>query len=153
MSYFIHEGVNAICTFQISPSPQKFVATRSYSVLSKDTDKAWLTAADKNIDVPFICKSPVNVFASFLALGAGILVGAALFVSGPIGWGIAIACATVSFVVAAHEAKEIKHKCSGMLLAGEWAIKHSTVKLDGKQVVVHSSLLTCKAGGGTNTYY
>jgi hypothetical protein len=147
MSYFIHEGVNAICTFQISPSPQKFVATRSYSVLSKDTDKAWLTAADKNIDVPFICKSPVNVFASFLALGAGILVGAALFVSGPIGWGIAIACATVSFVVAAHEAKEIKHKCSGMLLAGEWAIKHSTVKLDGKQVVVHSSLLTCKAGG------
>lgn len=140
---YIPKNAYAVCTFQLNSKPQKLITSRSQVTVVND-DLPLLTVQDKNIDAPFICKSPVNMAASFLAFGAGLLV-AALLVSNPIGWVVVGSLALA--VGTGLTLNAIAHKCSSPMKAGEWTLFNPTVKIDGEMTLTQISMLTCSSGG------
>lgn len=146
---YIPEGTYAVCTFQMGVTPQKLIASRSeVSVFHKG--KPLLTVEDKNLEVQFTCKSPVSFAASFLAFGAGLIVGA-LLVSNPIGW-IAAGCVMVAVGVA-YRIKSINHKCTGPMKAGQWMLYHPNVKFNGHNAITQMSMLSCSNGGIVKPFF
>lgn len=146
---YIPEETFAVCTYQLSPSPQKFIASREkVSVFSNG--KPLLTTADKNLQEPFVCKSPVNIAASLLAFGAGILVGA-LLVSNPIGW-IVAGCLVVA-AGAAYAVVAVSHKCTSPMKSGNWMMYKSTVRFNGHNAITEVSLLKCGSGGVLKAFF
>lgn len=138
---YIPEETYAVCTYQMGAEPKKFIASRSkVSVFHTDKPLPLLTIEDKNLDEQFKCKAPINWAATFLAVGAGIL----LVASGPVGWCIAGAALVtgVYFVV-----KSITHKCTDPMKAGMWMLFHPSVKFDGYNAITHISMLKCDKGG------
>ena len=84
---YLYKGNSVVCTFQTSPTPQTLVTTRSKITAFHKNDKTpLLTKEDKNIKVNFVCKLPVHLGVSWLAFGIGLLAGAAVILSGPVGW-------------------------------------------------------------------
>lgn len=103
---YIYEGNYAVCTFQMTPAPQKLVASRinprpisdsevlhlnekgeiittplppyniNVTTFHQD-DKILLNIRDKNAEVTFGCKLPTQLATTFLAFGAGLLGGLA----------------------------------------------------------------------------
>lgn len=146
MSYsYIPEDTYAVCTFQMDPSPQKFIASRS-SPSAMHKGKFLLTKEDKNLNERFTCKSPVNIAASLLAFGAGL----ALVVSGPVGWTIAGAALIGA---ALYTVKVVTHKCTSPMQAGSWQLYHETVRLDGHHALTQVSLLSCDNGGVLKPFF
>lgn len=142
---YIPKNVFAVCTFQTDAEPRKFIDMRSeISVFyDKNQKRTLLTVADKNIDKEFPCKSPKNAMWSFLAFGAGLIVGA-LLISNPIGWIIA---GVAAIAIGAYYATQISHKCSGALGKGNWKIVHQSVLFNKEYAITHNSMLICDAGG------
>ncbi|WP_412465784.1 hypothetical protein [Pedobacter sp. KLB.chiD] len=145
---YIPKNVYAVCTFQTDGTPRKFVDTRSeISVFYSKGSRTLLTVDDKNIDKEFPCKSPKNAMWSFLAFGAGLLLGAALLALGPVGWLIVGVVAATSIGLGVYHATQISHKCSGSLEKGNWKIEHPTVRFNKKNAITQNSMLICDAGG------
>lgn len=142
---YIPKNVYAVCTFQTDGVPRKFIDTRSeISVFYSKGSRTLLTIDDKNIDKEFPCKSPKNAMWSFLAFGAGLIVGA-LLLSNPIGWVIAAGIGVMA--IGLYHATQISHKCSGSLGKGNWKIEHQTVRFNKKNAITQNSMLICDAGG------
>jgi len=144
-SYLVKDKVFAVCTYQLSADPEKFSNTRTTpTVFYQNNKQPILTVADRNLNCQFTCKSPWGFASSFLAFGAGLIIGA-LLLSTPLGWvalGIAfVAIGAVLAVSAAH------HKCTDPLQAGEWRLTHSSVRINGQIAVTRSSMLLCGTGG------
>lgn len=147
---YIPEDTYAVCTYQMGAKPQKFIASRSkVSVFHKDK-KPFLTIEDKNLDVEFTCKSPVNIASSFLAFGAGLIVGA-LLVSNPIGW-IVAGCLVVAVGVA-YTVKAINHQCTSPMKAGQWVLYQPNVKFNGHNAITQMSMLSCSSGGIVKPFF
>lgn len=147
VSYIPQNKVFAVCTYQLSADPQKFSFSRQkVSVYYQNTNQPLLTVDDKNLMMPFTCKSPWNIAGSLLAFGAGILVGA-LLLSNPLGWvafaaaGVLLTTGIVKTVVA------IKHKCTEPLKGGQWFLAHNSVKTNGSSTITRSSILKCGNSG------
>ncbi len=144
---YIPKNVFAVCTFQTDGVPRKFVDARNeISVFFSMGSRTLLTVEDRNIDKEFPCKSPKNSMWSFLAFGAGLIVGAALILSGPIGWTV-IALGAGMMAFGAYQATKISHKCSGALGKGKWKIEHPTVRFNKQNAITQNSILVCDAGG------
>jgi hypothetical protein len=142
---YIPEETYAVCTYQMGASPQKFIASRNkVSVFHKG--KPLLTKEDKNLDVQFTCKSPVNIGAALLAFGAGL----ALVASGPIGWAIAGAALIGAAIYAV---KVITHKCTSPMKAGNWMLFHPNVKFNGHNAITQISMLKCDNGGVLKPFF
>ncbi len=149
---YIPEGTYAVCTFQMGATPQKLVASRSkVSVFHKG--KPLLTMEDKNIEFQFSCKSPVSLAASFLAFGAGLIMGAALFLSGPIGWIVAAGGCLAVVIGVAYRQKAITHKCTGPMKAGQWMLYQPKVKFNGHNAITEMSMLSCSNGGIVKPFF
>lgn len=145
---YIPKNVYAVCTFQTDSSIKQFVDTRGeISVFySKGQIRTLLTVEDKNINEEFPCKSPKNAMWSFLAFGAGLIVGAALVLSGPIGWAV-IAVGVGVMAVGAYHATQINHQCTGALSKGNWKLEHQKVRFNKQKAITHNSMLLCDSGG------
>lgn len=145
---YIPKDVYAICTFQTDAEPRQFIPTRGTITVFYGTDmsKPLLTIDDRNINKEFPCKSPKNAMWSFLCFGAGLIVGAALVLSGPVGWAV-IAIGVGSIAYGAYQATKIDHMCTGSLEKGTWKIEHQTVKFDKAKAITQNSMLVCDAGG------
>lgn len=144
---YIPKNMYAICTFQTDSVPRKFIDTRSeISVFYSKGSRTLLTIEDKNIDKEFPCKSPKNAMWSFLAFGAGLIVGALLVLSGPIGWTV-IALGAGLMAYGVYHATQISHKCTGALNSGSWKIEHPTVRFNKQNAITKNSMLVCDAGG------
>lgn len=145
---YIPKGVYAICTFQTDAEPKQLIPTRSTITVFYGTDatRPLLTVEDKNINKEFPCKNPKNAMWSFLCFGAGLIVGAALVLSGPVGW-LVIGVGVGMLAMGAYKATKVDHMCSGSLENGSWKIDHQTVKFDKKNAITHNSMLLCDAGG------
>lgn len=147
---YIPKDVYTICTFQTDAEPRQLIVTRGTITVFYGTDKTrpLLTVDDRNINREFPCKSPKNAMWSFLCFGAGLIVGAALVLSGPVGWAI-IAVGVGMMAVGAYQATKIEHKCSGALgdSSSSWKIEHMTVKFDQKNAITQNSMLSCSTGG------
>ncbi|MDY0906249.1 hypothetical protein [Pedobacter sp. CFBP9032] len=142
---YIPKNVYAVCTFQTDSATRKFIDTRSeISVFYSKGSRTLLTIEDKNIDKEFPCKSPKNAMWSFLAFGAGLIVGA-LLLSNPIGWVIAAGIGVMA--IGLYHATQISHKCTGALGKGNWKIEHQTVKFNKQNAITQNSMLICDAGG------
>lgn len=153
VSYIPQNKVFAVCTFQLSGSPQKFSYSRGkVSVYYQNNEQPLLTVDDKNIMEQFTCKSPWNIAGSLLAFGAGILVGA-LLLSNPLGWvafaaaGVLLTTGIVKTVVA------INHKCTEPLKGGNWFLAHNSVKINGASAITRSSILKCGNGGVLTPFF
>jgi hypothetical protein len=145
---YIPKNVYAVCTFQTDGAPRKFIDTRSeISVFYSKGSRTLLTVQDKNIDKEFPCKSPKNAMWSFLAFGAGLLLGAALLALGPVGWLIVGIVAATSIGFGIYHATQISHKCTGSLNSGNWKIEHQTVRFNKQNAITQNSMLVCDAGG------
>ncbi|WP_370900665.1 hypothetical protein [Chryseobacterium gossypii] len=146
---YIPKDVYTICTFQTDLEPRQLIPTREIITVFYGTDKTrpLLTVEDRNINKEFPCKSPKNAMWSFLCFGAGLIVGALLIASGPVGW--LIVAGVASMAIGAYYATKIEHKCSGALgdSSSSWKIEHMTVKFDQKHAITHNSMLSCSAGG------
>jgi len=60
VSYIPEDKVFAVCTYQLSSTPQKFSHSRStFNVYYENTKQPILTVDDKNIMVEFTCKSVI----------------------------------------------------------------------------------------------
>lgn len=150
-SYIAENKVFTACTFQLDSEPKKLIHSRSnLTVFYKgNTEYPLLTMNDKNLDKPFICKSPANLAGALLAFGAGLIVGA-LLLSNPLGWvaigvmatGVIIAGAGVVAAVAT-----INHKCTDPLNGGKWELTHDSVRFDQSIAITRSSILKCGSGG------
>lgn len=145
---YIPKDVYAICTFQTDAEPRQLIPTRETITVFYGTDmtRPLLTVEDKNINKEFPCKNPKNAMWSFLCFGAGLIVGAALVLSGPIGW-LVIGIGVGMMAIGAYQATKVDHMCSGSLGNGTWKIEHQTVKLDKKNAITQNSMLSCDAGG------
>lgn len=150
---YIPKNTFAVCTFQLGSKPQKFIDSRKeVSVFHKNKDTPLLTVQDKNLEIEFTCKSPVNAMASFLAFGAGI-VAFALLASNPVGW-IVLGCAAVALVAGAvYVAKVINHKCTNPMKGGEWLLFHPSVKFNGYNAITQVSMLKCGNGGVLKAFF
>lgn len=143
---YIPEETYAVCTYQMGAKPQKFIASRNkVSVFHKDK-KALLTIEDKNLDVQFTCKSPVNIGAALLAFGAGL----ALVASGPVGWAFAGLALIGGAVMAV---KAINHKCTSPMKAGQWMLYQPNVKFNGHNAITQISMLSCSSGGVLKPFF
>ena len=88
---YIPEETYVVCTYQMSATPQKLIASRNKDKNKdkvKDKDKVenknkvtvfhnrkpLLTEEDKNLKEQLPCKFPINLSASFFAFGAGIMI-------------------------------------------------------------------------------
>lgn len=145
---YIPKNVYIICTFQTDAEPRKLVDTReTISVFyGKDMERPLLTIKDRNINKEFPCKSPKNAMWSFLCFGAGLIVGAALVLSGPVGWAI-IAIGVGAMAYGAYQSTKIDHLCSGSLGKGNWKLEYKKVKFDQEYAITQNSVLICDAGG------
>lgn len=147
-SYIAKDLVYTVCTNQLSASPQKLSNSRKTPTVFYGVDKECplLNIEDRNIDKPFVCKSPWNAALGFMAFGAGLIVGA-LLLTNPVGWIIAAGAALVAIgIVKAISAAN--HKCTDPLSNGEWKLLHSTVKFNGSPAITRSSILICGISGG-----
>lgn len=141
VSFIPQDKVYAVCTYQLSPSPQKFSYSRETpSVFYQNTKQPILTVDDKNLMEEFKCKSPANTIGSLLAFGAGLV----LFATGPIGWVIAGAIAVVAIGIAVAI---ITHKCTDPLKGGNWFLAHNSVKVNGASAITRLSILKCGNSG------
>ncbi|RNL85957.1 DUF4280 domain-containing protein [Sinomicrobium pectinilyticum] len=145
---YIPENTKVVCTLQTDSSPKELIITRGkVSVIKKSEDTPLLTEKDLNINEQFACKNAANAMASFFAIAAGIVVGAALIASGPVGWVVAGVAAAGFAAAGTYHATQIKHKCSPGLEAGQWNFTHHSVKLDGHPAITQISILSCNEGG------
>lgn len=151
VSYIPQNKVFAVCTFQLSTSPQKFSYSRGkVSVYYQNNEQPLLTVNDKNIMEQFTCKSPWNIAGSLLAFGAGLIVGA-LLLSNPIGWvvlGVAVVGAGAIMTI-----KAVTHKCTDPLKGGNWFLAHNSVKINGASAITRSSILKCGSGGVLTPFF
>lgn len=156
VSYIPQNKVFAVCTFQLSASPQKFSFSRDkLSVYYQNTDQPLLTVDDKNLMEEFTCKSPWNLAGTLLAFGAGLIVGA-LLLSNPVGWVVAGAIAVGSLMVVGGAVATIvaaTHKCTGPLKGGQWFLAHNSVKINGASAITRSSILKCKSDGVLTPFF
>ncbi len=144
-SSYLPEMTYGVCTNQMNSEPGKLVATRATrSVFYKE--KVLLTKVDKNVEIAFTCKSPVNMAAAFLAFGAGLLVVA----SGPIGWCIAGAALAAGAIYAY---KAYTHKCTKYLQNGNWTLINEKVYFDKQKALTIQSMLSCKNGGVVKPFF
>lgn len=146
---YIPNKTPVVCTYQTSPAPSQLIVTRNnVTVMYKSKKEPLLTIADKNVQVAFSCKVLINLAASLFAFGAGLLLGAALILSGPVGWAViavgatVMAAGAVTYVVA-----KVSHTCTPNLEAGTWSLQHNTVKLDQGSALTQMSILTCGKSG------
>ncbi|QXP59337.1 hypothetical protein [Olleya sp. HaHaR_3_96] len=146
---YIPNKTPTVCTYQTSPSPSQLIVARpTVTVMHKSKKEPLLTVADKNIQIAFVCKIPMNLAGSLLAFGAGLLLGAALILSGPIGWAvIAVGAAVMAAGAVTYVVAKVSHTCTPNLSAGAWSFQHSTVKFDQASAVTQMSLLTCGKSG------
>ncbi|MDR6527982.1 hypothetical protein [Chryseobacterium rhizosphaerae] len=149
---YIPKDVYAVCTFQTDAEPRQFIDTRNAPTVfyGTDTTRPLLTVADKNIrDKEFPCKSPKNAMWGFICFGAGLIVGALLVLSGPIGWAALAVGAGVLLCAGAaiYHGTKINHLCTGSLEKGTWKIEHEKVTFDKQKAITQNSILVCDAGG------
>ena len=146
---FIPNMVNTVCTFQTSSGPSMLIITRSKVTTIYDKSgnaRPLMTIEDRNVQVQFTCKAEKHSFFSFVALGAGLILGAALILSGPIGWAV-MAAGAIAIGIGIYHATQMKNKCTPGLSAGDWHIGHPTVKIDGASAITQKSILKCEKGG------
>jgi len=143
---YIPNKTPIVCTYQTTPAPSELIVTRSaITVMYKTKEEPLLTVQDKNIQMEFTCKLDAGGWRSMMAFGAGLIVGAALILSGPVGW--AVIAVGAGIMAAGYVASKVVHKCTPHLEAGTWALNHSTVKLDGAPALTQMSILTCSRSG------
>ncbi len=151
MKGYIEEGGLAVCTYDLSGTPQKLVrddTKRHVTVATKKGKAPLLTVVDKGVMAQFTCKSPAKFWGGLATLVAGIAIGALLIASGPVGWFIAGALAAsaafgIVAVVRAH------HVCNSALeISPDWTFPHDKTIIDKhKAILYNQSLLNCKQGG------
>ncbi|MCA6068464.1 hypothetical protein JI747_014860 [Chryseobacterium sp. RG1] len=148
VSYIPQDKVFAVCTYQMSSAPQKFSFSRKkINVYYENNKQPVLTVDDKNVMVEFTCKSPANLAGTLLAFGAGLAVGALVFLSGPVGW-IAFGVGAAIFVGGAIATiSAVNHKCTDPLNSGQWFLAHNSVKINGASAITRSSILKCGNSG------
>ncbi|KPH12804.1 hypothetical protein [Chryseobacterium sp. ERMR1:04] len=148
---YIPKDVYTICTFQTDAEPRQLIPTReSITVFyGNDQTRPLLTMEDRNISKEFPCKSPKNAMWGFICFGAGLIVGALLVLSGPVGWAVLAVGAGVLLCAGAavYHATKINHLCTGALTKGKWNIEHEKVTFDKHKAITQNSILLCDAGG------
>lgn len=146
---YIPQEIYAVCTNQMSATPQKLIASRDKITVFHD-GKPLLTKKDKNLEVQFSCKYPINIAATFLAAGAGLLIGIVLL-SNPIGWVVA-GCLAFAIGVG-YTIKSIIHQCTSPMKIGSWILPHSNVKFNGYEAITQMSMLSCNNGGVLKPFF
>lgn len=152
-SYIAKDLVYTVCTYQLNSDPRKLSnSCETPTVFYGDTtEHPLLNINDRNLDKEFTCKSPWNIALGFLAFGAGLLVAAAML-SNPAGWIILAGAACVAIGTVATVSAAC-HKCTDPLLAGEWHMTHTTVKINGEIAITRSSILICDKGGVLTPFF
>jgi hypothetical protein len=141
---YIPQEIYAVCTNQMSATPQKLIASRDKITVFHD-GKPLLTKKDKNLEVQFSCKSPINTFATFLAFGIGL----ALALAVPIGF--VVAGAIIGLIVSSIIIKN--HQCTSPMKIGSWILPHSNVKFNGYEAITQMSMLSCNNGGVLKPFF
>lgn len=148
---YIPKDVYAVCTFQTDSEPRQLIPTRETITVfyGSDTTRPLLTVEDRNINKEFPCKSPKNAMWGFLCFGAGLIVGALLVLSGPVGWAaLAVGVGVLACAGAAvYHATKINHLCTESLGKGNWKIEHEKVTFDRSKAITQNSILVCDTGG------
>jgi len=147
---YIPENTFAVCTNQVSSSPQKFIRSREYETVFLGKE-LFLTKKDRNTDKPFTCKNPTVVTAALLAFGAGLVLGA-LLVSNPLGWLVLGFGFLILGAIHAGYTK-VTHTCTAYLKLGDWVNVHKDVIINGHEAITHDSLLSCNAGGILKVFF
>lgn len=148
---YVPKDVYAVCTFQTDSEPRQLIPTRETITVfyGSDTTRPLLTVEDRNINKEFPCKSPKNAMWGFLCFGAGLIVGALLVLSGPVGWAaLAVGVGVLACAGAAvYHATKINHLCTDSLGKGSWKIEHEKVTFDRSKAITQNSILVCDTGG------
>jgi len=144
---YIPKGTFAVCTNQLNTTPREFITSRG-EISVFHNGNPLLTVEDRNLKSNFTCKSPVNVGASFLAFGAGLIAAALLF-STPLGWGIFFFALGLGITFL-----QITHSCTSPMQSGNgWILPHSNAKFNGYEAITQLSMLSCNNGGVLKPFF
>lgn len=147
MKGYVEEGAWLSCTFDLAGTPQQLQRhlDKEDNKVQYSVGKRLLTELDKNTKECFKCKSPAKFWGGMLAFIGGLAVGAALVLSGPVGW---IALGAIAAVAIGTTVAVITHDCSDKQKGGTWEKIHKKVTIKSKNPLLYNySLLTCKQGG------
>lgn len=147
MKGYVEEGAWLSCTFDLAGTPQQLQRhlDKEDNKVQYSVGKRLLTELDKNTKECFKCKSPAKFWGGMLAFIGGLAVGAALVLSGPVGW---IALGAIAAVAIGTTVAVITHDCSDKQKGGTWKPLHDSVRIKkNKPLLYNFSVLTCKEGG------
>lgn len=147
MKGYIEEGAWLSCSFDLAGTPQQLQRhlDQEDKKVQYSVGKRLLTELDKNTKNCFKCKSPAKFWGGMMAFVGGIAVGAALVLSGPVGW---IALGAIAAVAIVTTVAVITHDCADKQKAGNWKPIHESVRIKkSKPLLYNFSILTCKEGG------
>jgi hypothetical protein len=146
---FVPQGTHVICTNMMSTVPQTVQSTRPYKTLHKNKDVPLLTLVDNKISGSLSCKSPAKFWGGLAMLATGIMIGAAIVLTG----GLAAAVVIGAMVVAASSGVmmgiKVAHACDATLET-KWIRFHTTAKIQGEFAILNKSTLACSQGGVLN---
>lgn len=159
---YIIQGTNVVCTNMQVPGPLKVgVSTTNTNIVHTNKAQYFLNIEDRKISESFKCKMAAKKWGGLALLCAGLAIGGAILLTVATGGlaapalialaatvttaGVAVAATGAVVAIGIGIYKEV-HDCD-VTLSTQWERFHDSVKFQGQNALLNSSIMNCPQGG------
>jgi hypothetical protein len=146
---YVPQGTKVICTNMMSTAPQTVQSTRPYITMHQSKGVPLLTIVDNKLSGSLSCKNPAKFWGGLAMLATGIMMGAAIVLTGGLAAVVVLGAAAVAIGSGVMMGVKVAHDCDATLQV-KWEQFHSTVRIQGEFAILNRSVLSCPKGGVVN---